>query len=183
VYVYDYAKVPSAEIAAARQQAESIFFKANIRISWIECRTTEREAIDDLPVCRTELGPDEVMLRILANGGSLGDRVTSLGFSLVNRGNAHEAWLSTVFADRVTALATQMAIDSAVLLGRAIAHELGHLLMGSADHGRSGLMRALWSDAELRGNMVSEWEFLVKEARIMRSSIATRISRNASARR
>ena len=57
------------------------------------------------------------------------------------------------------------------LLGRAIAHEIGHLLLGSAEHPRSGLMRALWSHDELRGLKPAHWGFSTREAAQMRQTL------------
>ena len=183
VHTYNYSGVSADELAAARRHAEAIFRRANITISWIDCRTSGRDALDILPTCRTDLRPDEVMLRIMPGGGPTVDRITSLGFSLVNREDAHAAWLSSVFTNRVAALASQAGIDPTLLLGRAIAHEVGHLLIGSTDHARAGLMRAFWSHAELTYGSGSEWVFLEKEARAMRSSLSTRVAGNALARR
>ena len=183
VHTYNYSGVSADELAAARRHAEAIFRRANITISWIDCRTSGRDALDILPTCRTDLRPDEVMLRIMPGGGPTVDRITSLGFSLVNREDAHAAWLSSVFTNRVAALASQAGIDPTLLLGRAIAHEVGHLLIGSTDHARAGLMRAFWSHAELTHGSGSEWVFLENEARAMRSSLSTRIAGNALARR
>jgi len=183
VQTYNYSGVSAEELAAARRYAEAIFRRANITISWRDCRTSGRDAVDVLPNCRTDLGSDEVMLRIMTSSTPGLDRATSLGFSLVNRENAHSAWLSSVFANRVAALASQAGIDPTLLLGRAIAHELGHLLIGSTDHARAGLMRAFWSHAELTQGSGSEWVFLEKEARAMRTSLSTRVTRTALARR
>ena len=38
-------------------------------------------------------------------------------------------------------------MDEGELLGRAIAHEIGHMLIGTPAHARVGLMRAVWVDA------------------------------------
>ena len=183
VHTYNYAGVHPDDLAAARLHAETIFKRASLTISWIDCRITGRDAVDILPTCRTDLRPDEVMLRIMSGDAPIVDRITSLGFSLVNRENAHTAWLSSVFADRVVTLAAQAGIPPALLLGRAIAHEIGHLLIGSTDHARLGLMRAFWSHRELMQTNGPEWAFLEKETRAIRSSLAARVSRNALARR
>jgi hypothetical protein len=183
VHTYNYSGVSADELAAARRHAGAIFLRANVAISWVDCRTTGRDALDILPTCGTDLRPDEVMLRIMTSSPPGLERATSLGFSLVNRENAHSAWLSSVFTNRVAALASQAGIDPTLLLGRAIAHELGHLLIGSTDHARAGLMRAFWSHAELTHGAGAEWMFLEKEARAMRSSLSARVARNALAHR
>jgi hypothetical protein len=45
------------------------------------------------------------------------------------------------------------------LLGRAIAHELGHLLLGTTSHEREGLMRAYWLADEVRRRFTRDWTF------------------------
>jgi hypothetical protein len=70
----------------------------------------------------------------------------------------------------------------ATLLGRAIAHEIGHLLLGSAEHPRLGLMRALWSHDELRGRKPAHWGFSAREAAQMRQTRLRAVSHIASAR-
>ena len=35
------------------------------------------------------------------------------------------------------------------LLGRVMAHEIGHILLGTHAHSRTGIMRAVWTDHEL----------------------------------
>ena len=59
--------------------------------------------------------------------------------------------LATVFIDRTRRVAADLGLDHRVLLGRAIAHELGHLLLATPTHGSAGLMREVWSRSELLG--------------------------------
>jgi hypothetical protein len=47
---------------------------------------------------------------------------------------------------------------TAIILGHAMAHELGHLLLGTNSHSSDGLMRAQWNRGDLaeaaRGNLL-----------------------------
>ena len=73
-------------------------------------------------------------------------------------------------------LAARADADSRVLLGSAIAHELGHLLLATTSHGPAGLMRALWSQEEVRRRYSSDWTFAPAEiAAIRRRAEARRI--------
>jgi hypothetical protein len=56
----------------------------------------------------------------------------------------------------------------------AVAHEVGHLLMGTAAHSPRGLMRALWSEREIHRSVEADWEFSSHEALRMRERIAAR---------
>jgi len=65
-------------------------------------------------------------------------------------------------------LAHEAGTDSRVLLGRAIAHELGHLLLATTTHGPVGLMRAYWSQEEVRRGQPRDWSFAPTELAAMR---------------
>jgi hypothetical protein len=50
----------------------------------------------------------------------------------------------------IKAFRSATPVPAGELLGCVIAHELGHLLLGTASHSASGLMSAVWQDPELR---------------------------------
>jgi hypothetical protein len=97
----------------------------------------------------------------------------TLGYSYVDK-VAHTGVLSTVLVDRVGRLASSTASDPATLLGRAMAHEVGHLLLGTAVHSADGLMRAHWSADEVRLNTWRDWSFSHDEATTMRAQLSAR---------
>jgi hypothetical protein len=70
--------------------------------------------------------------------------------------STHSAVLATIYVERVRWLARSARADVETLLGRTIAHELGHLLLATNAHGSHGLMRAVWSAAEVRGDR--DWD-------------------------
>jgi hypothetical protein len=45
------------------------------------------------------------------------------------------------------------------LLGRVIAHEIGHLLLSGAPHEAAGLMRSRWSENEVRDQRLLDWRW------------------------
>lgn len=79
--------------------------------------------------------------------------------------------LATVYVDRVEWIAKQTGTDPRALLGRAIAHELGHLLMPASGHSTRGLMRAIWSGAELRSGRARDWVFEPREVAAIRARL------------
>jgi hypothetical protein len=64
---------------------------------------------------------------------------------------------ATVYVDRVEAMAERAKSEMAPLLGRAIAHEVGHLLLRTNSHSASGLMRANWTPENVRRNQAGDW--------------------------
>jgi hypothetical protein len=55
-----------------------------------------------------------------------------------------------VFYDAVQVKAHRHKLPIAALLGYAMAHELGHLLLPRESHGKAGVMRAQWLEPDLR---------------------------------
>jgi hypothetical protein len=90
-----------------------------------------------------------------------------LGDAMIDT-HAHSGVLATIYFDRIEWLARQAGADGRTLLGRAIAHELGHLLMATTTHGPVGLMRAYWSQDEVRRAHPRDWSFAPGELAAMR---------------
>jgi hypothetical protein len=67
--------------------------------------------------------------------------------------------MATVFHDQIQAVARRTGVARSELLGRALAHEVGHLLLGVRGHSRSGIMRAVWTDDELTRDRPDDWVF------------------------
>jgi hypothetical protein len=86
---------------------------------------------------------------------------------------------ASIFADRIKALCDsrvnrsnrwqQVSFDK--LLGHVFAHEVGHLLLGSKEHGATGLMRAHWQDLELQQMTCAHLAFTKEEAERMRENL------------
>ncbi len=85
--------------------------------------------------------------------------------------------LMTIDLLPIRTIAGQASTDFPTLLGRAIAHEIGHLLLGTSQHPREGLMRARWLQDELRGLRPAHWKFSPREAAQMRHGLAVKAAR------
>jgi hypothetical protein len=46
-----------------------------------------------------------------------------------------------------------------MMVGGVMAHEIGHLLLGSNSHSETGLMREIWSLKDLTRNRPDDWLF------------------------
>jgi hypothetical protein len=67
--------------------------------------------------------------------------------------------LATIYRGPVNELAVAAGVDSEILLGRAMAHEIGHLLLGTNEHRPGGLMKAEWTPALLKERAPAYWVF------------------------
>jgi hypothetical protein len=81
-----------------------------------------------------------------------------LGFAVLDPTTRTGA-MATVFHDRVDSVARRTGVELSELLGRTLAHEIGHLVLRAPGHSGAGLMRAVWTDAELTMNRREDWLF------------------------
>ena len=56
----------------------------------------------------------------------------------------------TVFLDRLEPMIEASPSGAASLLGHVLAHEMGHILKGTAQHSESGVLKGRWSQSEIR---------------------------------
>ena len=164
VRTYDSAGVSARVFEHARQSAGVTLAAVGIEPIWRPCHATG---------CISKPKPHEIELRIVT-ATALSER-GSLGFAVVDVAQ-HAGILATIYLDRVDALAAQAGVDRGELLGRAIAHEVGHLILGTVDHPRFGIMRATWRAEELRRDLPLDWIFSSDEGAEMRRRLAARAS-------
>jgi hypothetical protein len=167
VKIYNYAAVPAAELASARSEVEGIFRRAGIAVEWTDCRVS---GIGGAACTYPLLAGRDLMLRLVEQTVAEGRRIVALGESMLDR-EQRGGVLMTVDLFPVRAIARQASTPMPTLLGRAIAHEMGHLLLGSGRHPPLGLMRAPWSSDELRGLKPAHWGFSNREADQMRATL------------
>jgi hypothetical protein len=172
---------PAAEgdIGSARRTASAILGRADIEAEWLECALPAPSTGAVADACNRPPRWNELLVRIVSAGTSDGRLdVSTLGFAFVDL-DAGGGSLATIYADRVRSKANEAGVDAAELLGRTIAHEVGHLLLGTNRHSRDGLMRASWSRADLRRNRTTQWLFGGRESEVMRRRIAVRFRDSA----
>src|SRR5262245_44632103 len=169
VRVYNAAVMPVADQAVALRAAAVTLAAAGIGTRWLPCGDVAPKAT--AKVCDTPLDRSELSVRLVRLPGTTSVHgELQLGYSLVDI-TAGAGTLATIYADRVAWLANATETDMPTLVGLAMAHEIGHLLLGTNAHSRTGLMRAVWSRAELQRNVAADWRFGRSEAARMRSSI------------
>jgi hypothetical protein len=165
IRTYNYAAVGADDLAAARSEAAHIFMRAGISLAWKECRVPGTYA--GAPCTEPLFVGRDMLLRLVDRTPVSGAPIVALGESMLDR-EQRGGVLMTIDLFPVRAVAGRASTSWPTLLGRAIAHEMGHLLLGSAEHPRLGLMRALWSHDELRGLKPAHWGFSTREAAQMR---------------
>jgi hypothetical protein len=175
IRAYNTIGVSLQTLERAEATARELLRNADIESGWRECRTPDGPTSRSRDACDDMLNPSEVIIRIVRAPRSVADPET-LGYSHVDP-YSRQGTLATVFADRVRALAPALRIDEGTLLGRAITHEVGHLLLGTLDHTQQGLMRSHWS----KQGRAWDWFFSSTQAQQIRVAIANRTNGAPSA--
>jgi len=83
-------------------------------------------------------------------------------------------FVASVFYDNLNVYAWHRGLGLSQLLGHVIAHELGHLLLGSNSHSESGIMRACWRFKELLAAEQGGLSFSFCEKKRLQIAMATR---------
>jgi hypothetical protein len=169
VRTYDTCGLSAVALSFARRTAGDVLKDVGIAVVWRPCEVLESQA-----ACGAALAPTEIIVRTVHS--TFSSEARSVGYSLVDAVQ-HRGYLSTVYADRVEMLAAQTDVNSRVLLGRTIAHEIGHLLLGTVIHSDRGLMRPFWTKTQLKSNRRVDWLFSGREATLIRQGLAWRAGR------
>ena len=181
IRVYDTTDTASADRTAAIRTASQIVAEAGIAVEWRDCTTSSTKA-----GCQDARPGRDLIVRIMPEvtpsasfkgsalqlktvpGGSL-----QLGVAVINPVTL-AGEMATIFHEEVRAVARQSGVDDAELLGRAVAHEVGHLLLRVREHSPSGIMRGAWSLEELSTNRPEDWQFAPTDRERLLNSVSAK---------
>jgi hypothetical protein len=173
VRVYNYAQVPTPLLHDAMHGAAGTFSAAGLASQWRICAIRQSPTEPEDPMCEGITKANEFLLRINHGpeaGTELQHSPAALGYAVVLP--ERRGIVATVHSARISALADRTGVDEATLMGLVMAHEVGHLLLGTTEHTGRGLMRAKW---KLNVWSISEhtaWRFSADEvARMQRGTV------------
>jgi len=168
VRVYNYAQTPSTVLAEAERKASRILGDAGLKSVWLDCPIVPSTDVPQNP-CPEPIEAAEVRLRILSVPvrNSLHD--TAYGFAIAPA-------LASVYSESVLRFARndEGEFEASIVLGCAIAHEIGHLLLGSNSHSVSGVMCAHWERKHIRQALMGAMLFSPAEAKLIQAEMRRR---------
>jgi hypothetical protein len=148
IHLYNLSAIPAPTLDRATREATRLFAQHNVTVNWTagdpeadEAHTTDQSA----PAAfRDSHVRPFLVVRI---GRGLAYKVPSgaLGVALPH---AQFGVSVTIFQERVEAMCQSGGADFAILLGHAVAHEIGHVTLASDAHPPNGIMRARWGKNE-----------------------------------
>jgi len=152
VSVFNSSPISSSTIERAESHAGRVLRDAGVAVIWLNCpQDAQHEA--SLGPCSEASFPSHLHLRIARASRSL--KATTVGISFVAEDG--KGCYADLFYEPIRQLQEETHASPSVILGHAMAHELGHLLLGTNSHSPSGLMRAQWTGEDLamasKGNL------------------------------
>lgn len=144
VLVFNYSEAPPALLSNAEREASRIFGLSGIHFAWTHCPPL---ASPDSPSrCTGEPAASEIRVRVLGRHLNYNFQGSVFGFAIAPT-------LASVYYESALHLAqttTTSESEVSVILGCLIAHEIGHLLLGSNHHTVNGIMQARWDIPQIQ---------------------------------
>ncbi len=171
IRVLDYSQSNPSVRQHAEQVAGDILQKAGVVARWIDCPVGS----SGTGACSSPLSTLDLVVNLLPQ--SMSDRARFAGGVL---GSAIEGtgdnfgFIASIFYDLAKERAAEHQVDFGELLGDAVAHELGHLLLGTNSHSGRSLMSAFWSGNQFRLAAQGGLEFSSAEVKRIEASMNAR---------
>jgi hypothetical protein len=174
VFVFNSVHISSRDLALAEARSAEIFKNVGIRVIWV-AGLTAQDAVGH-PVGKA-WNPTDLDLRLwtrqLASGATI--HSNALGYCLsIERGQA------IILSDEIQNFATSWGIDLADILGVAMAHEIGHLLLRTSSHSPLGMMKAAYLQKDLTSAGRRSLIFTREDGKSMRNEVRRRMSIGSS---
>ena len=169
VSLFNDAGVDSATLAEAQSRASAIFSRSGIEVDWLVCGPADPN--DFLPrrtACSALVWPSHLSVRIRPRA----HRVSAETFGQAFVDGDGEGLYSNVYYQNLARSSGHPDLSNGELLGYVLAHELGHLLLGTNSHSASGIMQPRWDSSVLRPAALSSLRFTPAQSAVLRSRLA-----------
>jgi hypothetical protein len=165
IHLYNYAKVSAKTLTKAKERTNQLFLYAGLETVWVD-----HPVLIDNPGTGSSStdswGRADFVLRLLSQARK-GLRKKAMGEALSLR-------IANVFLNRVEQQTSIGEITTDEVLGHAMAHEIGHLLLGEDSHSKSGIMVAKWLGQDLHRMSKGDLRFTEEEVKKIQAEVQRR---------
>jgi len=166
VSVFNSSPISSSTLERAEGEAGRVLRDVGVEAIWLNC-PQELSPEASLGRCSEASFPSHLHLRILR--ASRGLHVSTVGISFSD--DDGRGCYADLFYEPILRLEEETRVSPSVILGHAMAHELGHLLLGTNSHSPSGLMRAHWTREDLSNASAGNLRFSKEQCLRIRSRL------------
>ena len=166
----DFAIEPDA-LARAKARVQTILAEADVTVVWRMCSDRTEGTVG----CDAAAAPNEAIVRLLTGPSAISP--DACGVALVPR--ASDGHFISLFIECVRRASDQLRVPEDVVFGCTLAHEVGHLLLGTNSHGSIGLMQAQPRPIDWERAAHDALGFTPEESVRLRRALARRIADRA----
>ena len=169
VSVHNDAGIPLGTLLRAESEASRIFLQSGLEIRWLNC-LLHPAASENPTECATADFPRHLQLRIAKRSLNLNEFTMGISYLSADGTGCY----ADLFYDRAQLIheSNPSQVSVATILGHGIAHELGHLLLGTNSHSPFGIMRARWQSGDLARATKGTLLFSTLESLEMRNKLS-----------
>jgi hypothetical protein len=178
--VYNYAQVPEKILSEAEKEVTEIFRKIGVESTWrhpsLSSEKNPAGSVFEAPFLSLELS---ILIISSSAAEPMEERLDLkeevLGLSPRPK-EGRGGRLAYVFHHRVREFVIKRTLleQEALVLGLAMAHEIGHLLLPHDSHSHGGIMRSRWDRQDLRLATFGDLVFTPQQAKLIRSQVLKR---------
>jgi len=172
IRVNNYTQASPLMLAKAEREAGRILGEAGLRVVWLDCPITHLESVHvQQNLCLEALQAPDIVLRVLLEPTHNRFQDTVYGFAVL-------PIVASVYFNHAlrTGKRDNADFEVPIILGCVIAHEVGHLLLGSNSHSASGVMQPLWERKQLRQAMMGVLLFTKEQSERIQAEAERRSS-------
>jgi hypothetical protein len=170
ISVFNDAGVEQSVWLQAQGRATEIMRHSGISLTWLACGSSAIRMPDSN--CSAISYPAHLSVRLVPKASPVKGDI----FGQTFQDAAGEGNYVLIYYASMKAFRAATTVSTGELLGCVIAHELGHLLLGTASHSPAGLMSGVWQDAELQQAVHHNLYFTSGEGDRMRFHFASVIA-------
>jgi len=169
IETYNLARIGSQTLVQAEQLTTSVFAVAGVGVRWTTGSPSETaRLVNDFSAvhqdqCAADLPLTIVRVQFLTRAPN-GFSPRALGYALPC---AKRGIQVTLYVDRMEAVSYRHFAALDRVLGYALAHETGHVLLRSSTHASRGLMKAVWARDDWQRAGVEVIPFTLDQAKQM----------------
>jgi hypothetical protein len=173
IRVRNYAWIESAVLSKAETTASRVLQEAGAKTAWALC--LDGGTWSEEVACTKPPGPMDFTVNVLPSSMSQAfHRRGDVFGQATEDGVQGFGWIAWIFYDTIKSFAVERDLSVTQLLGHALAHELGHLLLGANSHSGVGLMHAPWSSRELLAADQGPLYFSASESKRIQKAVLAR---------
>jgi hypothetical protein len=170
VRVFNYAEVSPETWNLAQEVAARIIYRTGLETHWLKCSLSSEGNL--IPAaCEQPAEPSDLVLRLVPVSAATRAQFGEGTLGIAAQPEKGTPGSASVFYRRAEQLARGGAASPPVILGHAVAHEIGHLLLGSNSHSPLGLMRARWSRQDLQNATLGNLLLTPEQAEAVRARV------------